>query len=234
MFKFLNGFAPLVIGFETTMTLYRSLLNGTLAIAGIAAALGFATEAQAATFTVAQVNTPGFTFSVLDKVFSNFNIPTTATGLQAGDEVIIDVVGGEFSVEFDPSVAGQTFITGSGSLEYTVTIPFPYINVFNTAENVTSVSGTGTSSSRTLAATGGLNPLVSPNSTGAGPGSFSPGVQSITVTDSWNTGNRRINSFVDRFVQDPIDPDPTIPEPSAVLGLLALGLCGTLVGRKKG
>jgi len=214
------------------MTLSRSLLNSALAIAGITAAFGFATEAQAATFTVAQVNTPGFTFTVLDKVFSNFSIPVSTTGFQALDEVTIDVFGGSFSVAFNPAVAnaGQTFITGSGSLSYKVTIPSPtFVNVFKTADNVTSVGGSGAAPTRTLAVP--AIPFSVPiNSSG----NFPAGVQSITVQDSWNmVGSRRINSFSDEFMQDPINPEPQIPEPSAVLGLLALGLCGTLVGRQK-
>jgi len=235
--SFLNSFTPLVIGFKTTMTHSRLFLSGALAITGIASAFGFATEAQAATFTIAQVTAPGFSYRVDDKVFSGFVIPTgTAINqFQSTDTLDIDSFGGGFTVNFNPLVT-QPGLQGIGSLKYNVTIPAPFTNKFDKAEqstqgtNLSTIGGT-----RTLASTGGLPNLVSTNASQPLPGSFSPGVSAITVTDSWNVNSgARINNFSDTFTQNPLLPEPQIPEPSAVLGLLALGLCGALVGRKKG
>lgn len=224
------------------MTLSRSFLNGALAIAGITAAFGFATEAQAVTFTVSQLNTSGFSHTEGDKEFSDFSIPTkptTAGSFDPNDTVTISDNGGSFTIQFNAngaSGAGTTpTLTTSGTLTYKVGIIPPFINVFAEAQNQTAVQGSGKNIVRGLTIAG-MTPGTVTNTNGVPnpPGFFASGPKSITVTDSWTitgSGNRAIINFIDTFIQDP--ELPTIPEPSAVLGLLALGLCGTLVGRQK-
>jgi hypothetical protein len=228
------------------MTLSRSFLNGSLAIAGIAAAFGFATEAQAATFTVTQVNTPNFTHTEGDKVFSDFVVPTATGQFQGGDQVTINDNGGSFSVVFNPGATGANNLSAAGRLSYKVTILPSYINVFNTADISTRVTTTGSVGSRvatrSFAATSLSPATLSTTNASAASGTFSSPLQSINVTDSWSfagTGNlgarNTITGLTANFVQDPELPELIlVPEPSAVLGLLALGLCGTLVSRKKG
>ena len=224
------------------MTLSRSFLNGALAIAGITAAFGFATEAQAATFTVSQLNTPGFSHTEGDKEFSGFSIPTKPTipgSFDPADTVTISDNGGSFTIQFNANGASGTgttpTLTTSGTLSYQVGIIPPFINVFAEAQNQTTVTGSTRNVVRDLKIAG-MTPgtLTSTNGSNPPSGFFASSLKSVTVIDSWTitgSGNRAITNFTDTFIQDP--ELPTVPEPSAVLGLLALGLCGTLVGRQK-
>ena len=70
---------------------------------------------------------------------------------------------------------------------------------------------------------------------GSEEGLFLTAAKLINVTDSWSfSGSGAKNSLITLGANFTQDPDlPTTPEPSAVLGLLALGLCGGLVGRQK-
>lgn len=239
---FLKNFCPLVIGFKTTMTLSRSFLNGALAIAGITAAFGFATEAQAASLgpdfngTVGQVTGSGFSVQVGDKLFSDFVVPTGNGQFQAGDAVnIIDNLP-SFTVEFNPGTTGANNLSVAGTLSYKVTIVNPFINVFESFQTQTSAGGgTGRTAFRNTTVSSLVpSTLTTTNSGQSVVGLFPSGPKTISVSDSWSfgTGTARNITLLQSFIdQDP--DDPTIPEPSAVLGLLALGLCGTLVGRQK-
>jgi hypothetical protein len=236
--SFLISFSPLVIGFKTTMTLSRSLLNGALAIAGITAAFSFATEAQAANFTgtVGQVKGSGFSIQVGDKLFSDFVVPTGSGQFQADDFVSITNNEPGFEVLFSAGPTAPANLSVAGTLSYKVAIVSPFINIFNAARTSTAITGGTRSVNRETTITGvSPNPLVSLN--GSSPsGTFASSLQTINVSDSWffgTTGSQRnISSITTSFDQFP--EFATTPEPSAVLGLLALGLCGTLVGRKKG
>ena len=220
------------------MTLNRHFLHGALAIAGVASSFGFATSAQAALFTVSQLNTPGFVATVGDKAYSGFSIPT-GTGLFDGtDSVSITVLAsGTHQIDFLSTTTGGN-LTSGGTLTYDVSILPGFTNTFSRAQQDTQGDDlTGGAFTRTFTPTG-LTPTSLVYSSGAplpGNGTFDAGLKTTSVTDTWTiTPTASINSFSDRYLQTPPFPQPPIPEPSAVLGLLALGLCGTLVGRKKG
>jgi len=239
---FLNNFSPLVIGFKTTMTLFRTFLNGALAIAGITAAFGFATEAQAASFNlpdsfegnVGQLN-GGLSVQVGDKLFSDFVIPTGTGLFQATDAVnVVDNEPG-FEIKFNPFGGGSNNLSVGGTLSYKVTVVNPFINVFETFQTQTTASS-GTRTATRNTSVSGLVPatLTTTNSGLSDLGKFPSGPKTINVSDTWSfntTGTRNITLLQAFIDQDP--DEPTVPEPSAVLGLLALGLCGTLVGRQK-
>ena len=221
------------------MTLSRSFLNGALAIAGITAAFGFATKAQA--FTVSQLINAGSTgVQVGDKLFSDFMIPTGTNLFDLTDTVNIDDNGGSFDIDFRASGGLSSSISAAGTIKYKVTIVAPFTNTFDMVDIQSSTTGgalPGKTATRTFTSTGGLSPspLTAINN-GTDGGTFLLSPSSISVEDSWSftgTGGRNsLTSIATSFVQDP--PLPAVPEPSAVLGLLALGLCGASVGRKKG
>jgi len=236
----LNGFVPLVIGFKTTMTLSRSFLNGALAIASIVTPLGFATSAQAISFTVNDIinaPAPGFSTQVGDKIFSGFIIPTGTGLFDLNDTVVISILNsGAFQVDFNGNAGGSN-LTASGSLSYNIAIDPAFTNTFTIAQQDTQGANiTGGSYVRSFTPSS-LTPTSLVNNNGAPPGvngTFAPGTTSISVVDTWTiTSPASINSFSDRYVQDPNFPQSTTPEPSDVLSLLALGLCGTLVSRRK-
>ena len=221
------------------MTLSRSFLNGALAISAITAAFGFATEAQA--FTVGELIDAGSTgVTVSDKRFYDFVIPNSTTGLfDLDDTVNIDDNGGSFDIDFRAS--GGTLggsITAAGTILYKVEIISPFINEFKEVmiqNNVTGGSLPGKTATRTYTATGLPSTLTATNN-GSDSGMFQNGPKLISVVDSWSftgTGSRNsLTSIAANYIQNP--ERPTTPEPSAVLGVLALGLCGTLAARKKG
>jgi hypothetical protein len=213
-------------------TLSRSLTNGALAIAGAAAVLGFGGVAQA--FSVTQVTTSGFTYQVGDKIFSDFSVTGTTT--EGSDTVDMSFVGGNYQVNYNATTTGGAFnaLTTPGTLKYKVTIAPGYLNTFSAAG--TDAQGgpfIGGVYTKTLAATG--LPTLTYNSGGVTPfGTFASGLKTIDVVSSWSTGggDNYVNSFSDKYIQQPLQP--TTPEPSAVLGMLALGLTGVLVRRQKG
>ena len=214
--------------------LLRSLTSGSLAIAGAAAVLGFGGVSQA--FTVTQVTTSGFIYQVGDKIFSDFSVTGSTT--EGSDTVDMSFVGGNYQVNYNATTTGGLFdaLTTAGTLKYKVTIAPGYLNTFSAAG--TDAQGgpfTGGVYTKTLAATG--LPTLTYNAGGALPtGLFTPGLKTIDVVSSWSTGggNNYINSFSDKYIQDPPLPTTPTPEPSAVLGMLALGLTGVLVRRQKG
>jgi hypothetical protein len=215
-------------------TLSRSFTNGSLAIAGAAAVLGFGGVSQA--FSVTQVTTSEFTHQVGDKIFSDFSVTGTTT--EGSDTVDMSFVGGNYQVNYNATTTGGAFaaLTTPGTLKYKVTIAPGYLNTFSAAG--TDAQGgplLGGNYTKVLNATG--LPTLTYNSNGATPfGAFAPGLKTIDVVSSWSTGggNNYINSFSDKYIQDPATPTTPTPEPSAVLGMLALGLTGVLVRRQKG
>jgi len=214
----------------------RSFLNGALAIAGVVSSFGFATSAQAISFTVAELNMPGFTTKVGDKVYDGFSIPTGSGLFDPNDTVVISVLGsGAHQIDFNGNATG-TNLTASGSLTYNIAVDPAFTNTFSIAQQDTQGANiTGGSYIRSFMPSY-LTPssLVNNNGTPPGNGTFATGTTSVSVVDSWTiTSPASINSFSDRYLQNPAFPKPKTPEPSAVLSLLALGLCGTLVSRRK-
>ena len=217
------------------MTLSRSFLNGALAIAGVVTSFGFATSAQAITFTVAEVNAPGFSTQLGDKIYSGFTVPTGPGLFDPTDTVVISILGsGAHQIDFNANAFAPN-LTASGSLSYNIAIDPAFTNVFLAAQQQTQGDNLlGGSYTRTFTPSS-LTPssLVSIDGSSPVNGTFAPGTTSISVLDTWTiTSPASINSFSDRYVQEPPFATGT-PEPSAVLSLLALGLCGTLVSRRK-
>jgi len=202
-----------------------------LAVASIGAILTLSEVANAASFTVGDfTNDPDFTFTLQDKVFSDFS--STGSTVDPEDEITISFVGGVFQLNYSAALGINTALTTPGSLTYTVTIPSSFSNVFDLAgTNAQGSTFPGKTFGKTLAEAN-LTPtplnFVSTGSTVFG--TFAP-VSVINVTSAWTLDDPDsfINGFSDQYTQNPADPTP-IPEPSAVLSLAALGLAG-VVGR---
>lgn len=216
----------------TKTNLGKHMNRGLLAVASIGAILTLSEVANAATFTVGDFATPNFTVTVEDKVFSNFSISGSTVDLQ--DEITIGFVGGVFQLNYSASAGANMALTTPGTLTYKVTIPATFTNEFAAAGTNAQGSTLGATFGKSLTATnltpGTLN-FVSTGSTVTG--TFSAGTKAIDVTSSWtlNGLNAFINGFSDQYIQNPPNPTPiAVPEPSAVLGLAALGLAG-VVGR---
>ncbi|MCZ8192128.1 MAG: PEP-CTERM sorting domain-containing protein [Microcystis sp. LE19-338.1B] len=144
------------------------------------------------------------------------------------------MVNGVFQLNYSASPGPNMALTTGGSLSYTVSILPSFTNVFSLAG--TNAQGSALSSGdfiKTLAATNLTpNPLNFNSESATVNGTFAPDTKVIDVTSTWimaNPGVSFINSFSDQYTQSPVNPTPiAVPEPSAVLGLVALGLVGVL------
>lgn len=213
----------------------KHMNRGLLAVASIGAILTLSEVANAFTVSDFQSN-PNFTFTLEDKVFSNFSI--TGTTVDPEDQISISFVGGVFQLNYNAAAGGANdALTTPGTLSYKVTIPATFTNEF--AQAGTNAQGStlgGATFGKSLTATN-LTPATL-NFVSTGPtvnGSFSAGTKVIDVTSAWtlDTPNSFINGFSDQYIQNPVNPTPiptAVPEPSGVLGLAALGLAG-VVGR---
>lgn len=217
----------------TKTNLGKHMNRGLLAVASIGAILTLSEVANAATFTVGDFQSnPNYTVTVGDKVFSNFSIIGSTVDLQ--DQITIGFVGGVFQLNYSASAGTNMALTTSGTLTYKVTIPATFTNEFASAGTNAQGSTMGATFGKSLTATN-LTPGTL-NFVSTGPtvtGTFSAGTKAIDVTSSWTLDNPNsfINSFSDQYIQNPPNPTPiAVPEPSAVLGLAALGLAG-VVGR---
>ena len=209
------------------MTNLRKYINrGLLAVAGIGAILTLSEAANASNFfTVADWEANNnITIVEGDKTFSNFNL-SGVSGREGTDTITAQLINGLYQLTYNAIPVGDTNpLTQSGSLTYTVTINPSFANVFNFAQ--TSLNGAqNTGSFSKNLSIPSLTPLTIDTTQ---TGTFASGTTTINVTSSWNvTGNAFINSFSDQYTQSPVNPTP-VPEPSAVLGLAALGLVGVL------
>lgn len=219
----------------TKTNLGKHMNRGLLAVASIGAILTLSEVANAAVFTVGDFQSnPNFTVTLGDKVFSNFSISGSSVDLE--DQITIVFVGGVYQLNYTANGFGaNAALTTPGSLTYKVTIPATFTNEFVLAgTNAQGSTLGGATFSKSLTATN-LTPSTL-NFVSAGPtvnGTFSAGTKAIDVTSTWglDTPNSFINSFSDQYTQNPVNPTPiAVPEPSAVLGLAALGLAG-VVGR---
>ncbi|GCL57392.1 hypothetical protein NIES3807_05470 [Microcystis aeruginosa NIES-3807] len=207
--------------------------RGLLAVASIGAILTLSEVANAAVFTVANFADPNFTVTLGDKVFSNFSISGSTVDLE--DQITIGFVGGVFQLNYSASAGANIALTTPGTLTYKVTIPATFTNEFATAgTNAQGSTGPAATFGKSLTATNLTpNTLNFVSTAGTVTGTFSAGTKAIDVTSTWglDTPNSFINSFSDQYTQNPVNPTPiAVPEPSAVLGLAALGLAG-VVGR---
>lgn len=216
----------------TKTNLGKHMNRGLLAVASIGAILTLSEVANAVTFTVASFADPNFKVTLGDKVFSNFSISGSTVDLQ--DEITIGFVGGVFQLNYSASAGANMALTTPGTLTYKVTIPATFTNEFAAAGTNAQGNTLGATFGKSLTATnltpGTLN-FVSTGSTVTG--TFSAGTKAIDVTSAWSLNglNAFINGFSDQYIQNPPNPTPiAVPEPSAVLGLAALGLAG-VVGR---
>ena len=217
---------PISKGRKTMTNLGKYMNRGLLAVAGIGAILTLSEAANAASFTVGDVKSdPTLKFTEGDKVFSDFVVDGTT--VENGDLITISILaGGIYQVNYDANPGGST-LTTAGSLKYKVSILPGFSNVFHKAGTNAQGNTLAGTFSKTLEATN-LPTLVSTLGTPV-TGTFSPGPKVIDVTSSWTVTGSDINSFSDQYTQKPVEVTP-IPEPSAVLGLVALGLAG-VVGR---
>ena len=214
--------------------LSKYITHGALVVASIGAALTLSEAAKAFTISDLQAN-PNLTVTLNDKIFSNFFV--TGSTVEPTDVINIGYfpVGSVYQVNYD-ATPGTNFLTTSGSLTYKVSILPGFTNIFDQASTEAQGGPLQPNFTKTLSATG-----LSPNVlvyTGIPiiPGTFDPtppGLKTIDVTSTWtpNPGSY-VNSFSDKFTQQPPAPTPStnVPEPSGVLGLVALGLVG-LVSR---
>ncbi|AVQ72020.1 hypothetical protein B5D77_12550 [Microcystis sp. MC19] len=206
--------------------------RGLLAVASIGAILTLSEVANAVTFTVADFSTPNFTVTLGDKVFSDFLI--TGTSVDPQDQITIGFVSGVFQLNYSASPGANMALETPGTLKYKVTIPATFTNEFASAGTNAQGNTMGSPFSKSLTATN-LDPstlaFISTGPTVTG--TFSAGTKAIDVTSAWtlNGPGAFINGFSDQYIQNPPNPTPiAVPEPSAVLGLAALGLAG-VVGR---
>ncbi|GCL55128.1 hypothetical protein NIES3806_24740 [Microcystis aeruginosa NIES-3806] len=206
--------------------------RGLLAVASIGAILTLSEVANAAVFTVANFVDPNFTVTLGDKVFSNFSISGSSVDLE--DRITIGFVTGVYQLDYTASGFGANpALTTSGTLKYKVTIPATFTNEFAAAGTNAQGNTLVGSFGKTLSATNLTpDPLNFVSTGGTVNGTFSAGTKTIDVTSAWTvSGGSSINSFSDQYIQNPLNPTPiAVPEPSAVLGLAALGLAG-VVGR---
>jgi hypothetical protein len=214
--------------------IYRSITTGVVALATSGIALSFAGAAQAQLLgpnsfngNVGQVNTPGFFVQVGDKIFSDFSI--TGSTVEATDSIQIsfEPIVGQFQVNLNAAGGQFTSFSTPGSLNYNVTIAPGFTNTFAAAR--TDAQGSGIYS-KSLATTLTSSPIFATQAGASSIVSFNPlGQTSIAVDSDWTfPGIGILNSVSDQFTQDPLQPQPPtgVPEPSAVLGMLALGLAG--------
>lgn len=209
------------------MTNLRKYINrGLLAVAGIGAILTLSEAANAASFTVSEI-TASFSVTVEDKTFYDFSI--SGNSVEGADTISIIVLpSGAHQLNYNANVpGGSTTLTTGGTLNYKVAIipssPYVFEMAGTNAQGDTTMGSFG----RTLTPTGLTPATLNFVSTGGTvTGTFAEGLKSIDVTSTWSVaGGSNINGFSDQYVQKLAVP---VPEPSAVLGLVALGLVGVL------
>ncbi|NCS25603.1 MAG: PEP-CTERM sorting domain-containing protein [Microcystis aeruginosa BS13-02] len=199
-------------------------------MAGIGAILTLSEAANASNFfTVADWEANNnITIVEGDKTFSNFNL-SGVSGRESTDTITAQLISNVYQLTYNAIPVGDTNpLTQSGSLTYTVTINPSFANVFDFAQtSINAAQNTG-SFSKNLSI-----PSLTPSTINTvQTGIFASGTTTINVTSSWTvTGDAFINQLSDQYTQSPTNPTPiAVPEPSAVLGLVALGLVG-VVGR---
>jgi len=212
-------------------TLFRSLTSGSLAIAGAAAVLGFGGVAQAAVMgtgafgdnaTISGTTNPSIVFA--DS--ATFN----GTGQFAGGSLVPN------------TFANPLLLTGSGPYSNGLVNSFFKVNAPGAPP---SVGGPGVVTVNLLPfsswslATSGLNYAISGNFIPVEfvePDGITKIAGSITLTLNSNStpGGGTSQSYSLSFNKLGVEIPTGVPEPSAVLGMLALGLTGVLVRRQKG
>jgi hypothetical protein len=213
--------------------IYSSITTGVVALATLGVSVTFSEVVQAAAFSVATATAPGFTFVEADKRFSNFVVTGSTT--EAADQIAITFVSGNFQVDYTSTGGTIAALQTGGTLSYTVEILPGFINEFAFAGTDAQGGPLGQTGnfSKSLASNG-LTTLTFVNGGAAPFGAFDSGIKTINVVSTWTINSGNINSFSDKFTQNPVQPEPPtgVPEPSAVLGMLALGLAG-FARRKK-
>ena len=214
------------------MTLSRSFLNGALAIAGTTAVFGLGAVAQAATdiplnFGFTPFGTPtavpsgspldtATTFNLVNPNLINTEVNDPLGLIAVTDTVTVSPTALNLSAlttSYAP-FAGNGFLTFPGSGRF----------VFNanlaSKDPGATASTLGVSFAGTLVDT--LN-LLAPT----------PAVLSYSINRTEIPGVGISYNYAANFIS-PATPTIATPEPSAVLGMLALGLTGVLARRQKG
>lgn len=161
-------------------------------------AICFSGIAAAVTYTVEQVNTPGFSATVGDKIFSNFNI----VGADDEDSVSILQIGSLWQVDVIFTTGGSPALQ-PGTIAYQIDITNPN-NFFYQASTALQGGGLSPVYSTSLTPTS-LNPAtVTATNAGSSPiGTFTSVLKTIQVASTWDAqgNNNYINSISQKFTQ---------------------------------
>ena len=227
------SFSPLVIGFKTTMTLSRSFLNGALAIAGTTAVFGFGAVAQAAADIPLNF---GFTpFGPSPTAVPSGSPLNTATAFNLTNPNLINVENSDplsliaitDVVTITPTALNLSALTnsfapfaGNGLLTFPSSGRFVFNANLALKDPGATASTLGVSFAGTLVDT--LS-LLAPT----------PAVLDFSINRTAIASGGFSYNYSANFIS-PETPTIATPEPSAVLGMLALGLTGVLARRQKG
>lgn len=164
---------------------------------------------------VSVVDVPGFTCTLGDKTFSAF----TLTNVPGSAQIQFGQLGPLFAVTL--SRDGVFFPTGTLTFDYTITAAATHTILIGTV-------GVDVSFPPEVTVTTMNGQTVSIANGGTGQINFSPGAQSVAVTNTSHilTSTTELNSITNDFSQVPI----SIPEPGP-LPLIALGLGLVILSR---
>lgn len=165
---------------------------------------------------VSAVEAPGFSCTLGDKTFSAF----TLTNVPGSAQIQFGQLGPLFAVTL--SRDGVFFPTGTLTFDYTITAAATHTILIGTV-------GVDVSFPPEVTVTTMNGQLVTISNGGTAQINFSPGAQSVVVTNISHilTSTTELNSITNDYSQVPIG----IPEPAS-LGLLVLGLGGMLIRRR--
>ena len=210
----------------------RSFLNGALAIAGTTAVFGLGAVAQAAAiplnFGFTGIGTPtavpsgsplniATSFNLVNPNFINSEVSDPLNLITPGDLLTVNPT----AINLSALTTSFTPFAGNGFLTFPSSSGGRFVFNANLAAKDTGATAStlGVSFSGTVVDT--LN-LLDPT----------PAVVDFSLNRTFNGSNVSYN-YAANFIS-PATPTIATPEPSAVLGMLALGLTGVLARRQKG
>lgn len=211
------------------MTLNRYLSNSALAIAGASTVFGFNAAAQAASIVSNFGFIPLGTTTVVP-TNSPLNL-ATSINLIGSPNIINSIIANPGGLTLGSNLTINPSTINLTTLSNTPTnVSFPDFLKFGPSDRY--VFGIGQAKLNSVTTADALNLSFAGTVTDAtGVLSPTPAVATFAINRVESGGQISYN-YSGNFVS-PSGSTPATPEPSAVLGLLALGLCGTLLGRKK-